>query len=80
MAIFPLGGCVISLKTPKNKRGPFGVHLYQNDPKYVKKWLSYGYFPTERLRDFIENHMGPKGIDLHVFIWNKKIQNWSRNV
>ena len=23
---------------------------------------SYGYFPTGRLRDFIENHVGPKGI------------------
>ena len=39
-----------------------GVHLYQKDQKSVKKWLSYGYFPTERLHDFVENHMGQEGI------------------
>ena len=53
---------MISLRTTWDKRGSLGVHLCQKDPKSVKKWLSYGYFPTERLRDFIENHMGPKGI------------------
>ena len=53
---------MIPLRAKWDKRGPLGVHLNQNDPKLVKKWLSYGYFPTERLRDFVENHMGPKGI------------------
>ena len=60
--LFPLRGCVIPLRSTWDKTGSFGVHLFQKDPKSVKKWLSYGYFPTERLRDFIENHMGPKGI------------------
>ena len=52
MAIFPLIGCVIPMRTKRDKRGSLGVHLYQKDPKSVKKWLSYGYFPaeTERLR------------------------------
>ena len=62
MAIFPLGGCVISLRTIWDQRGSLGVHLCQKDPKSVKKWLSYGYFSTERLRDFIENHKGPQRI------------------
>ena len=53
---------MISLRTIWDQRGSLGVHLCQKDPKLVKKWLSYGYFPTERLRDLIENHMGPKGI------------------
>ena len=53
MAIFPLGGCVISLRTTCDQRGSSGVHLCRKDPKSVKKWLSYGYFPTERLCDFI---------------------------
>ena len=38
------------------------------DKKLVKKWLSYGYFPNERLRDFNENHMGPKGIFGYSFV------------
>ena len=45
-----------------------GVHLYQKYPKSVKKWLSYGYFPTERLRDSIENHLGQKGMLGHSFV------------
>ena len=64
-AIFPLRGCVISLRTTGDQRGSLGVHLFQKDPKSVKKWLSYGYFPTERLRDSIENQMGQKGILAH---------------
>ena len=35
-------GCVIPLRTIWDKRGSFGVHLYQKDLKLVKKWLSYG--------------------------------------
>ena len=42
-------------------QGHLGVHLCQKDPKLVKKWPSYGYFPTERLGDSIESHMGQKG-------------------
>ena len=47
MAIFPLIGCVILMRTKRDKRGSLGVHLYQKDPKSVKKWLSYGHFPCE---------------------------------
>ena len=61
MAIFPLRGCMILVRTIYYKWGSLGVHQYQKDPKSVKKWLSYGYFLTERLCDLIENHMGPKG-------------------
>ena len=39
-------------------KGDSCVHLCHKDRKSVKKWLSYGYSPAERLRDFIENHMG----------------------
>ena len=62
MAIFPLRGWVIPLRTKWDRRGHLGVHLNKKDPKSVKKWLSYGYFPTERLHDSIENQMGQKGI------------------
>ena len=62
MTIFPLRGCVISLRFRWDQRRSSGVHLCHKDPKSVKKWLSYNYFHTERLRDFIENHMRPKGI------------------
>ena len=58
IAIFSLRGCVNSLGTRWDKGGCFGVHLYQKDPKSVKKWLSYGHFPTKRLCDSIENNMG----------------------
>ena len=67
MAIFPLRGCMILVRTIYYKWGSLGVHQYQKDPKSVKKWLSYGFFPTERLRDSIENHMEQKG-DPWVFI------------
>ena len=53
---------MISLRTTWYKRGFLSVCLCQKDQISVKKWLNYGYFPSERLRDFIENHMGPKGI------------------
>ena len=62
MTIFPVRGCVISFRSIWDQRESLSVHLCQKDPKLVKKWLSYGHFPTERLRDFIENYMGPKGI------------------
>ena len=62
MAIFPLRGCVIPLRTTWDIGGSLGVDLYQKDKKSVKKWLSYGYFPPERLCDSIENQMGQKGI------------------
>ena len=68
MAIFPLRGCVIPLRTTWNKRGCLGVHLYQKDPRSVKKRLSYGYFPIERLGDSIENHMRQKGIVWRSFV------------
>ena len=55
-------GYVIPLRSTWDNRGSLGVHLYQKDQKSVKKWLSYGYFPIERLPDCIENHMGQKGI------------------
>ena len=35
-------GCVIPLRTTWDKRGSFGVDLYQKNLKSVKKWLSYG--------------------------------------
>ena len=56
--IFPHRRCVISLRTTRDQRGSLGIHLCQKDLKSVK--LSYGYFTSERLRDFIESHMGPK--------------------
>ena len=47
---------------PWDQRGFVDVDLCQKDLKSVQKWLSYCYFHTERLCDFIENHMEPKGI------------------
>ena len=45
-----------------------GIHLCQKDPKSVKKWLSYGYFPIEMLRDSIESHMEQEGILGRLFV------------
>ena len=53
---------MISLRTRWDQREYLGVHLCLKDPKSVKKWLSYGYFPTDSLRDSIENHIGQKGM------------------
>ena len=39
-----------------------GVHLYQKDPKPVKKQLSDGNFPIKRFCDSIESHMGQQEI------------------
>ena len=76
MAIFPLRGCVIPLRTTWDKRGSLGVHLYQKDPKSVQKWLiycyfsterlSYGFLPTERLRNSIENYMEQKSSFVYI--------------
>ena len=33
-------GCVIPLRTTWDKRGSFGVHLYQKDLKSVKKYVA----------------------------------------
>ena len=60
MAILPLRGCVILSRTTWDKRGPLGVHLCQKISKSVNKRLSYGSFPTERLGDSIQNHIGQK--------------------
>ena len=49
MTIFPLRGCVISLRFRWDQRRSSGVHLCHKDPKSVKKWLSYNYFHTERV-------------------------------
>ena len=68
MAIFSLRGCVILLGSTWDKRGSFGVHMYQKDPKSAKKWLSYGHFLTERLHDSIEKHMGQNGILWCLFV------------
>ena len=68
MAIFPLRGFVIPLRTKWDRRASLRIDLCHKDPKSVKKWLRYGYFPTERLRDSIENHMGQKGILGHWFV------------
>ena len=38
------------------------VHLCQKELKSVKKRLSYCYFPSERLCNFNDNHIGPNGI------------------
>ena len=62
---------MIPLRTTWDKRGSFGVHLYQKDPKSAKKRLSYGHFLTERLRDSIEKHIGQNGDPL-VLICTKK--------
>ena len=59
---------MIPLRSTWDKMGSFGVYLYQKYPKSVKKWLSYGYFLTERLLDSIENHMGQKGMLGHSFV------------
>ena len=79
MAIFRLRGCVSSLRTTWDQRGSLIAHLFQKDPKSVKKWPSYGYFSTERLRDSIENHMRQKGILRRSSYSTKKILDWSRN-
>ena len=60
MVLFPLKGWVIPFRTTLDKRGPFGVHLCQKDPKSAKKQLIYGYFPTEKLQVSIENHIGQR--------------------
>ena len=62
---------VIPLRIILDKRGSIGVHLYEKDFKWVKKWLNYGHFLPKRLGDSIENHMGQKGNPL-VFICTKK--------
>ena len=62
MANFSLRGCVIPMRTTGYKRRACGAHSYQKDPKLVKKWLSYGHFLPEILRDSIENHVGQKRI------------------
>ena len=59
---------MIPLRTTWDKRKSFLVHLYQKDLKSVRKWLSYCHFLPERLRDSIENHMGPRGILLCSFL------------
>ena len=43
------------------KGDPLVFISYQIDPKFIKKWLTYGYFPSESLHDSIANHMGQKG-------------------
>ena len=68
MTIFSLRNCVILLRTTRDKTGSFGADLYQKDPKSVKKCPSNGHFLPERLRDSIENHMGPRGILLCSFL------------
>ena len=50
------------MRTTLDQRRSLGVHLCQKDFKSVKKWLSYGYLPTERLCDYIENFTGQLGI------------------
>ena len=59
---------MIPLGSTWDKRGSFGVHVYQKDPKSAKKWLSYGHFLTERLCDSIEKHMGQNGILRRLFV------------
>ena len=44
------------------KKDPWVFICTKKIKKSVKKWLSYGYFPTERLHDFVENHKGQEGI------------------
>ena len=73
MVLFPLKGWVIPFRTTLDKRGPFGVHLCQKDPKSAKKRLIYGYFPTETLCDSIENHRGQKGILWCSFVPKRSI-------
>ena len=45
----------------RDVRDPLGLHLNQNDLKSGKKWLSYGQFTNERLRDSSEYHAGCMG-------------------
>ena len=59
---------MISLRTIWDERGVLCLYLYQKDPKYVKKWHSCGYLLSERLCDFIEKHMGKKGISWCSFV------------
>ena len=59
---------MISVRTTWDQRISLDVHLCQKDLKSVYKWLSYGYFPTERLCDSIENHLGQKGMLGHSFV------------
>ena len=70
-------GCLIPFWATWDKRGSFGVPLYQKEPKSVKKLLSEGHFPWEVAWFHWEAHR-TKGHPL-VFICTKKIQNWSRN-
>ena len=67
-AIYPLKGCVIPLRTTWDKKGSLGIDFYQKDQQSVNKWLSYGNFSPERLRESIENHMGKKAIPGRWFV------------
>ena len=59
---------MIPLRTKWDIRASLRIDLCHKDPKSVKKWLSYGHFPTEGLRDSIENHLGQKGMLGHSFV------------
>ena len=62
---------MIPIRTICDKRGSFGVHLFKKDPKLVTKWLNYGHFLPERLRDSIENHIGQKRESFGVHLYQK---------
>ena len=59
---------MIKLRSTRDNRGYFGIHLYLKHPKLVKKWLRYGQFPSKTLHDYIENHLGQEGVLWYSFL------------
>ena len=61
MTDLPKGGCVTPVCIMWERMDQSRLHLNQKDLKSGKKWLSYGQFTNERLRDSSEYHAGCMG-------------------
>ena len=53
---------MISMRTTLDQRGILGYSFVSKISKMGQGMAELCFFPTERLSDFIENHMEPKGI------------------
>ena len=78
MAIFPLRGCVIPLRTTWDKRGCLGIHLYQKYPKLVKIWLSYCHFSLKGCVILLKITWDKSGSFRFIFTKNiqKSLKKW----